>query len=289
MIDKIDNNFSFISCPMCGNDKLNVLGEIEYEEKIFFSDIQIELVNIPELARCTSCGTTVVQKCISPDEMKKLYSMGNSSKRWIAKEFFSNKDPAVLKVIQKGIVKDDVVVDVGCNDGISLDELRSKFGVKTIGIEYSESSQAALRQKGHAVYTSLNELPENSANLITAFDLIEHLHDPKAFLKDCHRVLVKGGRLLVVTGNQDSWLARHCANHWWYIRFPEHIVFPSLKGVSDTGLFKVKRTGLIYPHSMYLSDFKTRWNSFRECFRNPKHNAMPIPWGDHMILECTKL
>src|SRR5262245_14992351 len=44
--------------------------------------------------------------------------------------------------------------------------------------------------------------------LIVAIEIIEHLHDPRHFLRNCLRLLAADGFLLLTTPNVESWLSR---------------------------------------------------------------------------------
>jgi SAM-dependent methyltransferase len=61
---------------------------------------------------------------------------------------------------------------------------------------------AALREKGYEVYSGMKDALGHHAGriqLITSYDVIEHVDDPQAFLQDIHDLLEPGGAAFVGT------------------------------------------------------------------------------------------
>ncbi len=102
------------------------------------------------------------------------------------------------------------VVDLGCGRGEFLDFI-SGFGCRVIGVDTNSRFVEHCRRKGHeAVCTDalsyLHKAPDSSVDLITAFQLIEHiaLTDLEELIKESHRVLKPGGKLLLETPNAQN-------------------------------------------------------------------------------------
>lgn len=91
------------------------------------------------------------------------------------------------------------ILDVGCGTGANL-EMLAKFG-EAAGVDVSEDALEFCRKRGlSAVKHGLAEsLPFADAefDLVTALDVIEHLDDDVAGLKEMNRVLRKGGKALI--------------------------------------------------------------------------------------------
>jgi 2-polyprenyl-3-methyl-5-hydroxy-6-metoxy-1,4-benzoquinol methylase len=88
------------------------------------------------------------------------------------------------------------VLDIGCNDGSFMDDARS-FGLKISGVEYSCEALSFFSIKEHKVFSYLDEA-DSSSDLITAFDLVEHLYDISSFLAKCKDLLVPRVALLLL-------------------------------------------------------------------------------------------
>ncbi|HEY0049773.1 MAG TPA: class I SAM-dependent methyltransferase [Pyrinomonadaceae bacterium] len=90
------------------------------------------------------------------------------------------------------------ILDVGCGTGANL-EMLAQFGAAE-GVDVSDSALEFCRAKGLKTHKGLAEkLPfdDESFDLVTALDVVEHLDDDAAGLKEMHRVLKSGGRTLI--------------------------------------------------------------------------------------------
>jgi SAM-dependent methyltransferase len=91
------------------------------------------------------------------------------------------------------------VLDVGCGAGGMLAPL-SRYGEVT-GIDASEELIEFCRRRGfeRVQVGSAYELPvaSDAVDLLTLFDIIEHVPDDRRVLRECHRALAPGGLLFV--------------------------------------------------------------------------------------------
>lgn len=90
------------------------------------------------------------------------------------------------------------ILDVGCGTGANL-EMLGEFGTAE-GVDVSDEALEFCRGKGLKVHKGLaEELPfaDESFGIVTALDVVEHLDDDIAGLREMRRVLKKGGRALV--------------------------------------------------------------------------------------------
>ena len=90
------------------------------------------------------------------------------------------------------------ILDVGCGTGANL-EMLSQFG-QAEGVDVSDDALEFCRRKGLAVQKGLAEtLPyaDETFDISTALDVIEHLDDDAAGLREMHRVTKSGGYSLI--------------------------------------------------------------------------------------------
>lgn len=222
----INNNLRHDLCPLCHDSAISVIGSIQYDRPVLFSSTEIELLNGAELWRCNDCHSGFTQNAIQIDDVIELYTNNESSLRWDNAALAESKTPEVVAALRTVFSQGGYVVDVGCNTGELLDFAKS-FGCRTAGVELSRGSRAALKQKGHTVTESLADVQDQSADVITGFDLLEHLHDVNAFFSLCRKKLRVRGKLILLTGNISCLSSRLAGANWWYARYPEHIRFVS--------------------------------------------------------------
>jgi ubiquinone/menaquinone biosynthesis C-methylase UbiE len=104
-------------------------------------------------------------------------------------------------------VRGQRVLDVACGEGYGSAALKAAGASQVIGVDISEAACEHARQKygldARAGRAEKLPLPAASVDIIVSFETIEHVPDPNAFLDECCRVLVPGGRLIISTPNKD--------------------------------------------------------------------------------------
>jgi SAM-dependent methyltransferase len=132
------------------------------------------------------------------------------------------------------------ILDVGCGTGANLLML-SKYG-QAEGVDVSEDALEFCRARGldKVQVGAAEELPyeDGTFDLVTAFDVVEHLDDDLAGLKEMRRVLRPGGRaLLFVPTFMFLWgLQDDVSHHRRRYRLPE------LRRVLEQAGFEVERS-----------------------------------------------
>lgn len=90
------------------------------------------------------------------------------------------------------------ILDVGCGTGANL-EMLAGFG-EAEGVDVSDDALEFCKAKNLKAHKGLaEELPfaDGSFDIVTALDVVEHLDDDVAGLKEMHRILKKGGKTLI--------------------------------------------------------------------------------------------
>jgi SAM-dependent methyltransferase len=111
------------------------------------------------------------------------------------------------------------LLDVGCASGMFLRAAASK-GWAVVGVEPSrvffESARQNLSGCGEVFCTVLQkaDLPPSSFDVITLWDVLEHITEPVNFLRVCERLLKPGGLLFVNVPDIESIQARLFGPRW---------------------------------------------------------------------------
>lgn len=112
-----------------------------------------------------------------------------------------------LRIIRKMLTtlpRARTLLDLGCHSGWLTDQLRIWTGAEVSGIDFSDRAIAYGRRRYPAVLFRLGDLadglpfPDATFDLVTSFDVFEHLTDTPAALREALRVLKPGGYVLLV-------------------------------------------------------------------------------------------
>ncbi len=113
--------------------------------------------------------------------------------------WFRGRRRVYLGILERelGRVRPARALDLGCGVGGFLGGL-ARLAERVIGFEFDEDAIAQCKARGfeRLVRSSGDRLPlaDASLELITLFDVLEHLDDDRAALAEAHRVLAIGGR-----------------------------------------------------------------------------------------------
>jgi SAM-dependent methyltransferase len=132
-----------------------------------------------------------------------------------------------LRVIARYFERPGRVLDVGCAAGYFLSVMQEE-GWDVTGLEPSAPirAQAAERIGAENVRAGLLHeagLAPASFDLVTLWDVLEHIPDPVAALSHARALLAPGGKLLIETQNVDSRAAKVLGPRWQHYKHAEHI------------------------------------------------------------------
>jgi len=119
-----------------------------------------------------------------------------------------------LELLRGANVKAEAMLDLSCNDGSVTIEIAKAVGAKEVyGVDIDENALKLAAARGIKVFKcdlSRDPIPidDESVDLVTALEVIEHLVNPDHMLREIRRVLKPGGALLLTTPNLASWVNR---------------------------------------------------------------------------------
>jgi SAM-dependent methyltransferase len=186
---------------------------------------------LPEgpLQRCIDCGH-LVSRCSEELYWKSMGEFEDPKGTWptgkAADRLLRHTKQIVSKVERLlGKERSEIrLLDVGCSNGSFISAAQS-LGIRAAGVEPSAAPAQAAKASGLVVHQGVLQdihLPESSLDVVTLFEVIEHLKDPLSLFRECHRILRKGGLLVIRTGNTDSWTAHCRKDRWEYFSISEH-------------------------------------------------------------------
>lgn len=256
----VDSLFQQVRCALCDGDRYSVVYpgrfpkklSAEFLKKTYRSSSDQALFE--QVVRCRQCGLVYLNPRLKPELIIDAYAEGED-------QSFIAQDPMRVRTFEKALRrlavthqlklnKKTQVLDIGCAGGAFLQAARN-LGLSTIGIEPNKwLSDYAKREHGLDVRPGIlsdHRFPDNSFDLITLWDVIEHVPDPGAELTEIHRILKPGGLLVINYPDYQSWPARLLGRKWPFW-LSVHLTYYTPKTIrqhlSQTG-FEVKALG---PH-----------------------------------------
>jgi SAM-dependent methyltransferase len=160
------------------------------------------------------------------------------------------------------------VLELGCGPGLMLAAFHRR-GWRVLGIERNEEvAETARRALGvEIVATPVEALSADVRfDLIIMFQVLEHIADPVALLRECARRLAPGGHLIIDVPNFASWQARFAGPKWLHLDLPRHLSHFTPKTLSAT----LERAGLRLKEMSFAS---------------PEHD--PYGWVESTISRMT--
>lgn len=116
----------------------------------------------------------------------------------------------VSRVLARHAVRDATLVDVGCGQGDLPRVLRGRVA-HYVGCDLLPYDGFPLAPGSERILVDLNRppypLPDGVADVVTAIEVIEHLENPRALMREMTRLARPGGLIVVTTPNQLSLLS----------------------------------------------------------------------------------
>lgn len=164
-----------------------------------------------DVVRCRGCGLVFVANPPAEAELAQLYSFETGYHAGLETDSVSNafhqsEATRNLRLLQRH-ADGGKLLDIGCSTGLFLVAARAA-GWSVQGLEYSkDSSRIARDARGLDVKTGALEddtFPPGRFDVVTMWDVIEHVPDPTVTLKRILPLLRPGGLLLLKTPNVDG-------------------------------------------------------------------------------------
>lgn len=250
-----------VSCHVCGVDNAVLL--YKGHDRLLGGAEAFALV------RCRRCGLIYLNPRPTPDEMERYYP-SNYDPYTRRNEVVSWCDRLRYRVaiermcrIAAGRQAPGRLLDIGCGDGDFLAGMQQR-GWQVCGLDTSLVAVDLARSKGLDVFLGpLDQASysEASFDLITMWDVLEHLHDPGAYLAHIRRLLTPAGRFVVTLPNPHSLDFRIFGSLWTGLDIPRHLyifVRPALLALLNQAGLKVESARCKFG-GQWVSQRSTEW------------------------------
>ena len=184
-----------MKCKICGNDNPSIV----YNGIIRDGAINQYTKESVIMYQCSDCGVIwheVLKKTADYYESEEYRTSLDGSA--LETDFYNIYDKETfdkLRYTGTEIYRGKIVCDIGCGAGAFLDYVHGG-AKKTIAIEPSSAFRSVLERKGFITYDYAQSAYaewKNKIDVITSFDVIEHVEDPESFIRDYYNLLSKGG------------------------------------------------------------------------------------------------
>lgn len=259
----------------------------------------------PPIVRCNVCGLVYANPRWDSNVVRDSYSVVEDPTYVEEREGRVLTFNRNLKPLETLIGPDSGtqrLLDVGCHIGVMV-ELAQQRGWDAWGVEPSTWAAEQARARGlHVITGTLDsaEVPSNYFDVVTMWDVIEHLTDPSAELSNVHRVLKPGGVFAIHTIDIESWFARLMGKRWpWLMEM--HLYYFSPRTLRKM----LEKTGyqVIYSSAqgrfLRLGYFATRIEPYSKPIYHALNAiiermhwggvAIPVNFGDLFTLYARKI
>jgi 2-polyprenyl-3-methyl-5-hydroxy-6-metoxy-1,4-benzoquinol methylase len=210
-MSKVDN-VTNRPCPICD----------EKEAEPFLSKMELHLV------RCIRCSMIYANPVPAEMATGTFYDKAGSeylSPEKLEGDYADVRFERELRLFRAHCQRGSVL-DVGCSSGAFLYQLKKRFpnDYKTLGTEVSQAPLDHAAKMGVPVARGefLTQTFEEKFNAVTFWAVMEHLSEPKKFLKKAASVLKSGGYCFILTPNMNSLAVKLIGAKYRYI-FAEHL------------------------------------------------------------------
>jgi len=211
-------------CPLCDDPRSVPIHRL--------TDPSRRIAGTFELRRCAGCGIVYVDPRPTDEALTALYDQDfYFSTGWSYEALAS----LVIECIQsrrrrrvERYVRRGRLLDIGSGDGHFVHHM-ARHGWEATGIDFSPSALEFARRihsGGRFLCGTLDDyvFPPGRLDLITLWQVLEHIGEPRPLLQRCHDLLKRGGLLVASVPNIDGLSSRLTGERWWGLDVPRHLV-----------------------------------------------------------------
>lgn len=191
-----------MKCKICGSENTDII----YNDLIRDGGLGQYIKKPIKIFQCKNCDVIWHDNEIA--DVKEYYEteeyrneLEGSSEEEKFYELHDKETLDKLNYTGTTIFRNKVVADIGCGCGAFLDYI-SGVAREVVAVEPSLKYRNIMSRKGFSTYSYADEakkLYANKIDVITSFDVIEHVQSPESFIKDVYDLLTAGGKAIIGT------------------------------------------------------------------------------------------
>jgi len=259
-------------CALCGSKNARFLYTVP--------DLLLERQeSVATFVQCQNCS--LVYQNPRPTFEGMAYHYPPSYESFADPEKMAVQSPLMAKALQYGMYKryqfianyrsSGRLLDIGCATGAFLRKVRQEGNWDVYGIEINpDVANYAKRHYDLNIHIGTLEnagFPDHFFDVVTLWDVLEHLHNPLATLQEIRRILTHGGLVVIRVPNGASWDARIFRQYWAGLDAPRHLYVFSPDTLSlllqKAGFELLKRTTRIGGYPTFILSIRFMLNARR--------------------------
>ena len=221
----MDSLFEYRDCPCCGGGDFEVLFQSSMKADDFdvLLDYSMEEYDSQEwgrYVRCRNCHLIYMNPLENVSKTNQYYREAKNTHASTVRDSYLRTAQSQLRLIQR-LAGGTNLLDIGCAQGFFLFNA-SKAGYTAEGVEVSQDAAAyARREFGLNVEVKPFEevrFGEAYFDVVTLWQVLEHVPQPLMMLKEVRRILKPGGLVVASTPNIGGIPAKLLGKKWWDIK-----------------------------------------------------------------------
>lgn len=165
------------------------------------------------------------------------------------------------------------LLDIGAGTGDFL-SIAKKDTWKVVGIEPNQKAKSIAMNKGVDFVKNLNELEDNTFDVITMWHVLEHVPNLEEYIEQLKRLVKPQGKIIIAVPNFKSYDAKYYREYWAAFDTPRHLWHFSKKSIEL--LFAKQNLKLIDILPMKFDSYYVSLLS--EKYKNGKMNFLNAVW-----------
>lgn len=198
-------------CRLCGSGELGDV--LDYGMMpmaggfVHSNDPRVDAKAPLTLGLCVKCGLMQTLDTVNPDEIFREYSYKSSASPALVLHFGMLAN--FIMYLVNAFARHPLVVDIGCNDGVLLNQLQTK-GVRVVGVDPSDVALEASRSRVWGLvndYATIEAARQvvakyGQADIVTCCNVLAHTDDIHEMIECARSMLHYSGTLLIEVQHQ---------------------------------------------------------------------------------------
>ncbi|MBD3231354.1 methyltransferase domain-containing protein [Candidatus Dependentiae bacterium] len=227
---KNKTKFVFVNCPACDNTSYS----FKFNKEGY------------SFVECNFCETLFVNPRPNFDLIVDFYKKSKACKYWNThvfklseekrkKEIFEPRADKVISLCSKYFIDNEFLIDVGAGFGTFATVLKKcNFFKKILLVEPAKSLADTCRNRGlDVIEAPIEDVDLKNVSVVTSFEVIEHLYNPREFILSCKKVLKDKGLLIITTPNIKGFDLNILGHNSDNIFAPEHLNYFNIESIEN--------------------------------------------------------